>query len=254
MTQSLYSPSFARFYDVIYNQLRSIDQTFYAAQLSGVKGPCLEIGSGTGRLLAWAVGHGIDIYGLEPSPAMIQKCKAKLPGKQSLRINQGFAQTMDLGRQFELIIAPFRVFQHLLTIEDQLAALERVAAHLKPGGRLIFDAFVPDLGKMAQGKSTIKDFDGEWQPGCKLERHINIAPEPTAQLLRLWINLHWQEEPNGDWSQKTTPIEMHYYHQFELQHLVERSSLELEKICGDFSEGPVNEKSKDFVVFCRKPK
>lgn len=119
-----------------------------------------------------------------------------------------------------------------------------------PGRRLIFDAFVPDPKKVTEGKATHQDFDGQWKDGCKLERHI--TSDPQKHQLNLLLELRWQEEPGGELSHDQWPCALHLYNLEEVQRLVEQSPLHLEKVCGDFEDGPFTSESKDFVVFCRK--
>src|SRR5581483_3770527 len=46
-------------------------------------------------------------------------------------------------RRYALITCPFRAFLHLLTVDDQLAALGRFRKHLEPRGRLLLNVFHP---------------------------------------------------------------------------------------------------------------
>jgi cyclopropane fatty-acyl-phospholipid synthase-like methyltransferase len=80
----------------------------------------------------------LDIYGIDVSPNMINKLKAKLDKKDHKRVKVQDARDLDLGKKFDLIIAPLRVFSHFLTIEHQLKILEKVHDHLDPDGELIF--------------------------------------------------------------------------------------------------------------------
>lgn len=132
----VYPRSVARFYDVIYKHINTqIDEDFYVKQMADCHGLVLDIGSGTGRTLCRALDEGIDIYGLEPSPHMIEICKSKLKPEDQGRLFQGRVETMALDKKFDLIVAPFRSFQHLLTFEDQSAALRKIDEHLNPKSR-----------------------------------------------------------------------------------------------------------------------
>ena len=47
-----YPEYFARFYDLIYHQIRDgVDNIFYLGKIKNTKGKVLEVGTGTGRLL-----------------------------------------------------------------------------------------------------------------------------------------------------------------------------------------------------------
>ena len=49
----------------------------------------------------------------------------------------------DLGGPFRLISLPYRTFQHLLTIHDQMSALQAFRQRLATGGRLVLNQFDP---------------------------------------------------------------------------------------------------------------
>jgi hypothetical protein len=56
----------------------------------------------------------------------------------------------DLGQTFKLITIPFRPFQHLIEVEDQIACLRCIRRHLADDGRFILDLFNPSLPIMAR--------------------------------------------------------------------------------------------------------
>ena len=142
----MYPDFVARFYDTLYSSLRSgVDSAFYLKRIKEAKGPVLEIGVGTGRLFIPAIQSGADIYGIDVSPRMIEVLKAKLDKKYHSRIFVQNAIDLNLKKKFSLVIAPFRVFSHFIEIKNQLRALNKIHAHLKPEGKLIFDVFVLSL-------------------------------------------------------------------------------------------------------------
>jgi len=160
--ENLYPESFARFYDVIYSSIRDgADNSYYAEKIAAAKGPILEVGAGTGRLYIPAVKSGADIYAIDNSPAMLQILKQKIDKSYHSRIFTQDIRTVDLDMKFDLVIAPFRVFGHLISREDQLSALNNIFKLLNPGGRFIFDLFVPDLDILRNGFNNHVDFEGE---------------------------------------------------------------------------------------------
>jgi len=57
-----YPDVFARFYDVIYDQIRSeTDHDYFLKKILAAKGPVLEVGVGTGRFFIEALSKGADI-------------------------------------------------------------------------------------------------------------------------------------------------------------------------------------------------
>ena len=83
-----YPRNFARFYDLMYNQLRdSLDNEFYLGEIQKTTGRILEIGVGTGRLFIEALNLGAEIYGIDISPEMIKELQAKLKKENHSRIS-----------------------------------------------------------------------------------------------------------------------------------------------------------------------
>ena len=113
----------ARHYDDAYATLRggSGDAAFYLALARECGGPVLELGCGTGRVLLPIARAGILCTGLDRSEAMLDALRAKAP-PANLNLVRGRMQDFDLGdARFALVTAPFRAFQHLYAVEDQLA-------------------------------------------------------------------------------------------------------------------------------------
>lgn len=133
-----YPDTFARFYDLIYDQMRdSVDHEFYLREIRQTQGKVLEIGTGTGRFFTDALKYGADIYGFDISPSMINILLPKLEKNHHKRISIQNIVDFRYNFKFDLIIAPFRVFMHLIEKEEQIKALNNVYKHLKSGGRLL---------------------------------------------------------------------------------------------------------------------
>jgi SAM-dependent methyltransferase len=241
----------ARFYDTIYGPLRSgTDAEFYLKRIAQAKGPVLELGTGTGRLFVEALNRGADIVGIDNSPAMVKVLLPKLRPADHTRVMVMDARRLSLARRFSLILAPFRVFSHLLKVEDQLAVLNKVCDHLQPGGRFLFDVFAPNLKYLQEGLSGLVDFEGEYQPGRRLKRTNFMTADPVNQLSRVRMVFEWEEGGRllkRDWS-----FTLRFFFRYELEHLVRLSRLKLEALYGDFAGGPPGPESKEFVVLCRK--
>ena len=110
----------------------SIRQRFHLSPCSDFRshfcGPVLELDCGTGRVLIPTAREGIDITGIDLSEHMLDICRTKLAQESDevqarTRIVRADTRDFDLGTQFKLMTIPFRPFQHLITVEDQLACL-----------------------------------------------------------------------------------------------------------------------------------
>ena len=90
------------------------------------------------------------IHGIDRSQATrehsLQKLQAAAIPPTKARVEFGDITHFVLGRQFDLIIAPYRVFQ-LLETDAQVDGLFRcVRTHLAPGGTCILNVFHPQGG------------------------------------------------------------------------------------------------------------
>jgi SAM-dependent methyltransferase len=246
-----YPEYFARFYDLIYHQIRDgVDNKFYLGEIKNTKGKVLEVGTGTGRLLIEALENGADIYGIDISLSMLDFLKAKLNTKDQHRVSIQSIVDFRLDIKFNLIIAPFRVFMHLVEKNDQLRALNNVYSHLNPGGKFIFDVFIPDLKPLIKGLDNVTDFEGEYEPGNRVKRVVSTNPDLINQVINITFRFEWNEGSSKFSREWKTP--MRYFFRFELEYLIERSKFKNYTISGDFSGNDLNEDSKEFIITCQK--
>ena len=110
--------------------------------------PVLDIGAGTGRnALALARrGHPVDAVEMTPKFADIIRAEAEREGLDVRVIQRDVFATMeDLRRDYRLIVLSEVVSDFRTT--QQLRGVFEAAAHcLMPGGRLVFNAFLPRPG------------------------------------------------------------------------------------------------------------
>lgn len=153
-------------------------------------------------------------------------------------------------KKFKLIVAPFRVFSHLISAQDQLRALKNIHAHLDRNGVFIFDLFVPNLKMCAEGLPPKVDFEGFWEAGKRLKRVSSVKPDPIRQINHVTMQYIWKED--GKMRDKTWNFPMRYFYRYEVEHLVSRAGFKRVQIFGNFKEkAPAND-SKEFVVVCVK--
>lgn len=139
----------ARYYDL--NPRTPDDLTFYRSRILSPRTTILELGCGTGRVLVPLTQDCTYIHGVDLSPGMIAICREKLRHQkipeQQASIQIGNIIDLDLGRTFDLITAPFRVFQNLENDAQVDGFFETVRKHLAPTGRCILSAFNPNRDK-----------------------------------------------------------------------------------------------------------
>jgi SAM-dependent methyltransferase len=123
---------------------------FLARHASG--GPVLELGVGTGRIALPLAARGLAVSGIDVSPKMVARLRAK-PGGDRITVSIGdFADVTADGGPFSLVYAVFSTFFGLLTQADQVRCFRNVAASLRPGGTFVIEAFVPDPARFDRGQ------------------------------------------------------------------------------------------------------
>ncbi len=123
------------------------------AFLSGLAGPgpVLELGIGTGRIAIPLAQSGLTVHGIDASPAMVSKLRAKPLGRD-IQVTMGNFADVSVDGRFTLIFVAFNTFFGLLSEEDQVRCFANVAGHLADGGAFVLEAFVPDLTRFDRGQ------------------------------------------------------------------------------------------------------
>jgi SAM-dependent methyltransferase len=126
-------------------------------------GAVLELGVGSGRLALPLVERGLEVHGIDASPAMVERLRAK-PGGDAVRVTVGDMAELDLREPpadgFAVVLVAFNTFFNLGTDAAQRQCLARVADLLAPEGRFVLEAFVPDTA------------EGDGVDGALTPRHI----------------------------------------------------------------------------------
>jgi len=251
MKHSDYPDVVARFYDLVYAEVRdAVDVQFYIKKIKQTQGPVLEIGVGTGRIFRRALATGADIYGFDVSPGMLKYLKKNVMPSEYHRLSLQNAVDFSYDRQFDLIIAPFRVFSHLVNGEEQLMALRNIRNHLSDKGLLIFDLYVPDPKILAEGIPEQKDFTGEFAPGRKVSRYVSAHSNIVEQITYGQMKFVW--DTKGGQTSRTWNFTMRFFFRYELEHLIQLSGLKLVKILGDYEGHKLNSKSREFISICSR--
>jgi SAM-dependent methyltransferase len=228
----------AEYYDYVGPYQEREDVAFYIDMVRGADGPALELGCGTGRVLIPIARAGCAITGIDLSPAMLSVCREKLAGEPAdvqsrVQLVKADMRSFDLGRQFSLVTIPFRAFQHLTTVEDQMACLSTVRRHLGPGGRLILDLFNPSIPLLAAPERA-----EEWgdEPeftlpdGRRVRRTFRIAGHDylrQVEGVEMYYNV---THPDGRTERLVHAFPMRYLFRFEAEHLLDRCGYTVEAL------------------------
>lgn len=154
----------------------------YARAEDGGAGDALEFAIGTGRVAVPLNERGVEVHGIEISPAMVDQLRRK-SGGATIPVTIGDMATTRLGRTFGLVFLVFNTIQNLLTQDEQIACFANAAAHLRPGGCFVVESGVPGLRRLPPGERYV--------PFEVTADHIGIDEyEPARQLLtshHVWL-------------------------------------------------------------------
>jgi SAM-dependent methyltransferase len=129
----------------------------------------LEIGAGSGRLMAALAGAGHNVTGVEPSAAMRgrgAKRQDALPERiaRRMRFVEGTASEPGLadGELFDVALLGLGTFSHLTSAADRDLALRQLHDRLKPGGLLILDVDVAGPRRLLESAGQVW-WQGSWR-------------------------------------------------------------------------------------------
>lgn len=236
----------AVFYDYVDDYREREDVPFYVQAAVESKGPVLELGCGTGRVLLPIARAGIEIVGLDSSPHMLAICRAKLQEEStSVRsrvvLHEADMRQFDIRQQFALAILPFRSFQHLTAIEDQIDCLKCIRSHLIPGGLIILDVFNPYLEALVAediGKEVADEPGFELPDGRRVVRHDRHA---GRNLLFQTIDvelIYYVTHPSGRTERIVHAFVMRFFYRFEVEHLLARCGFAVQNVYADYDKSP----------------
>lgn len=247
--EDAYQRTIARNYDAEYAVIRdpSGDRAFYADLARETGGPVLELACGTGRVLLPIAREGIPCVGLDLSTAMLDVLRAKDP-PPNLEIVEGSMTDYDLGAgRFRLIYAAFRGFQHLLGVDEQLAALACARRHLAQGGLFAFDVFSPDLARTAIAEEPEQQDVRAEEGDEEVRRFATVWRDHATQIMRVRFR-HERWRGGVKVADEATEIKMRWFFRYEIEHLLARAGFELSALYGGFDRRPYDAKGEIIAV------
>ena len=248
-------PDFGALYDSVPIYAQRQDVRFYVGEAAAARGPVLELGCGTGRILIPTARAGQTITGLDGSAHMLERCRTKISHepedvRNRIRLTRGDIRGFELADRFALITAPFRVVQHLTSIDDQLRFLDTVARHLAPGGRLVFDVFNPNLARLVAADSAEHEDTPELvlPDGRTLRRAFRVVRVRLIDQVSEVELIYYVGGVTRTVQRYVQAFEMRWFFRAEIEHLLARSGFRLRSIHGDFDRSPLADGCPEQIV------
>lgn len=248
----------AELYDFEYRRRRG-DVVFYrkvAAELLDGPGRVLELACGTGRVTAGLVRDGHMVVGVDLSDAMLRAAAARVErlgrgAGERLHLVRADMRQFALAARFPLIVMAFNSFEHLYTRVEVAACLERIQAHLEPGGRFVFDVQNPNLRWLARDphRRWARTVFRHPRTGERMVYTTNHDYDPVSQiaLIRLYYG-----SADGGGSEKIVHLSQRKFFPAELEALVAHAGFTVEGRYGDFDRQPLDGDAESQVLVCRR--
>lgn len=230
----------ARFYDL--NPLAPNDIPFYRSRLTGPDARVLELGCGTGRVLLPLAESCAFIHGVDHSAGMLAVCEEKVSdaGLDDTRVRLTLADVtaFDLNERFDLIIAPYRLVQHMDT-DDLLESLfATVRRHLSPGGRCILNVFHPnDTPDGLRESFACDDEELTWEvktSGGRVASHHKRV-RAVGEYPILFVQLIYRQFVNDDLvDEAVVDISMRCFYPDEFVSYIEKAGFKVQNRWGGY--------------------
>ena len=146
-----------------------------------------------------------------------------------------------LAPRFKLVTTPFRPFQHLMTVEDQLACLKCIRRHLVEGGKLILDIFNPSLEALVSenvGQEVGQEPEFTTPDGRRvIGRDRTVSRDRHNQINQVEL-IYYVTHPDGRQERLVHAFPMRYLFRFEAEHLLERAGFRVENVYAGYDKSP----------------
>jgi SAM-dependent methyltransferase len=226
-------------YDAIYDGVFDTEGAVARLSQLAAGGPLLEFGVGTGRLAIALADRGVEVHGIDGSATMLDLMRAK-PGGERVAGTVGDFCRVTVDGRFAVVVLATNTIYALPDQEAQLQCIANAARHLRPGGRLVIEAWIPRLSSLS--KTTLEPRRlGPGYAGLVIGQN-----DPVRQLFSTT-----QVVLGGSDSVRVYPVVHRYAYPAELDLMARMNGLQLEDRWADWHGTTLTADSSDHVSVYR---
>ncbi len=225
------------------------DLDLYLALADREGGPVLELGVGTGRLAVPLAAAGHAVTGVDDDAAMLARAAARWDGERSpaprspagsLELVRADLLTVDLGARFGLAFLALNSLFLMATYERQVAAVQALARHLRPGGLALVDVWLPAADELSAYDARLAlewlrpDEDGIHQ----VAKVASARLDTSAATVTLTTFFDRWATAGGPVERTARTDELRLVTAAELTAMAQAASLSVEMLAGDYRMEP----------------
>jgi len=250
---------YAPFYD--WENARTLgraDVPFWRRVATGARGPVLELGCGTGRVSLPLARAGVDLIGVDRSPAMLERAAGRV---RTIKARRGSRATGSLSLvradiralpfaagHFRLVMAPYGILQSLIRDRDLTATLRSVADVLAKGGTFGLD-LVPDVPNWREYKDRIQ-MRGRAAGGAHLTLIESVRQDPKGRLTTFeqkYVRRVGKSvtERSFELTFRTLPVK-------RMVQRLEKAGFGVDRVLGDYRGRPWDERADVWIILAKR--
>lgn len=242
---------FPALYDA-HHSLYKDDLPFWLSLARQKKGPVLELGCGTGRVLLPLTRAGTQMVGLDNDWEMLNYLRSKINSTLSpaplLFVSD--ITCFRLGVHFTLIILPCNTWSTLLGIERS-QALERIREHLLPDGLFVSSIPNPDLLMSLPGRSDPMIEEHYLHPLDKSPVQVSSGWRRGRKHFKVtWHYDHLLADGSVQRLTKSVRHDLASVEQYKQE--IYRAGLAIQALYGDFERSPYTPESQELIILANR--
>jgi len=218
--------SYAAYYDLLYADKDYAGEAAYVDSIirrhRPNPGSLLELGSGTGAHAVHFGKLGYDVHGIDSSPSMVQRAKARdvshCPSTPVFEVAD--LRTFRAGRSFDAVVSLFHVMSYQVGDDDLAAAMKTASGHLSQGGVFVFDCWYGPGVLADPPTSRVRHLSGD---GVSIVRTAH--PTHDAKTHRVDVRFDIIVERHGDRERIAELHPMRYLFMEEVDSFLEQAGM-----------------------------
>ncbi len=241
-------------YDLLFESF-DFDRAFWLEVGREARGPVLDLGCGTGRVLIPLLEAGVDADGVDLHPAMLERLKAKAEAK-GFHPHLAAADMRDftMPRRYARVICAFNTFAHCGSIDDQIATLRCCREHLEPGGALVLHMAYPGVSLWLgpDGEPVLEHETTNPSTGGRLQLYDRRFKDAVNQRQRSEIEVRELDRAGNVVASRRFEAWQRWVYLYELELLLQLAGFVRREIHGDFAGRPLERDDQQMIAWAWK--